>query len=53
MLDTVKVEPNQLNISNYPVGKIAEKAVCIFDNVTLHFERTPSDRFFGDFAHWV
>jgi len=30
----------------YPVGKIAKKTVW-------RSERTPSDCFFGDFAHWV
>jgi len=42
----------------FPVGKIAEKAVCecIFD-MALYFEcqinKTHSFRlFFGDFAHW-
>jgi len=51
----------QITQKLYPVGKIAEKAVCkecIFDNMALCFERRinkkriPSDCFFGDFAHW-
>jgi len=35
----------------YPVGKIAEKAVC--RNVFNLQKRIPSDCLFGDFAHWT
>jgi len=40
----------------YNPGAKLPKKEYIFDNMALYFEcpirRTPSDCFFGDFAHW-